>query len=194
MRLRREAKKNSKREIANRRMVKALAPPAAPSVEEESINTTTNLTSDGEDNSTQFVPENKTDQNEVLKEKTEQWRQERLDATAASRKEKKEKEVLEHRRKMSIGDQGEEVQSTDVVDFAQTPVPSILSVTPKFPEHKRKASSEDHVGKKSRVEEDEEEKRQLVRATKGVGWVGIVTPIAIAAVAALVALKFLRKR
>jgi hypothetical protein len=196
MRIRRKDKKSPKRDdIANRRMVKAVAPPSAPSIEEDSINTA-NLTSDGEQDtaSMHFVPESKIVQNEVLKEKTEKWRQDRLDATAANRKEKKEKEVLEHRRKMSVGGQeGEEAQYSERVDAE--PVPSILSVTPKFPEHKRKLSRDDHAEKKSRVEEDEEsEKAITVRVTKGFGWVKTAAPVAIVAFTAVVAFTLLRKR
>ena len=194
MRLRRNSKKSPKRDVSNRRVVKAVAPPAAPMTEEESISTS-NFTSDGEEACAHFVPEHKTIQNEVLKEKTEQWRKERLDATVANSKEKKEKEVLEHRRKMSITDHSEDVQKTGGEKVDVEPVPSILSVAPKHPEHKRKAASEDHIGKKSKFEDNEESFQEVSsKSFKALGLVKIAAPVAIVAVIAIGAVKLLRSR
>ena len=194
MRLRRNSKKSPKRDLSNRRLVKAVVPPTVQPVEEESVSTS-NLTSDGEETSTHFVPEHKAVQNEVLKEKTEQWRKERLDATVAISKGKKEKEVLEHRRKMSLTEQNEDVQNTGDEKVELEPVPRILSVAPKYPEHKRKATSEEHTGKKSRIK-DEEDRIEVVssKRPKALGLFKMAAPVAFVAIVAVVTTKLLRTR
>lgn len=161
-------------------------------------------------------------QNEALKEKTEQWRQDRLDASAAIRKEHKEREVMEHRRR-SAGAGGAGVErssfsSTDQDGEEKIEIPAALSVSSKFPEHKRKARSTEHdTGKKPRSEDVADEKKGVDGAivtsdtsaendeevsgkqgpawkSKAAEWAKASAPGVIAAVAVIVVMKLFRKR
>lgn len=193
---------------SSRRVVKATAPPPLP-------DSATNTQSDSvvlvdypdknDDNDTSS-PEKKdignlpSVQKEDQLEKTEQWRKERINANAAMRKENKEKDVMEHRRRSgSVENSGGGGEEANVPQ----PVPAILSVAPKFPEHKRKAAPDDHVGKKSRVSEDadvdvdHEEKQSTGHYWKQTipGWVKTYgTAAAVAAAGAIIAITIFRKR
>lgn len=141
-------------------------------------------------------------QTEALREKTEQWRKERIDATAAIRKENKEKEVMEHRRKAGggggvVSDNGADSKSA----AGSEPVPAILTVQSKFPEHKRKAASDDHAGKKIRVSKSSDNPAVVKKESadtwreKIPEWVKIIAPAAaVAATAAIIAMRMFRKR
>jgi len=135
-------------------------------------------------------------QTEVLREKTEQWRKERIDATASIRKENKEKEVMEHRRKTGGVNENAKVDSKSL-EVAE--VPEILTVKSKFAEHKRKAAEpKDFTGKKSRVDEyptkgEQDSDKKSWRNTIS-GWVKFAAPTVVAATAVIVAMKMLRKR
>jgi len=142
-------------------------------------------------------------QNEALKEKTAQWRQERLNASAATRKENREEEVMEHRlRTGSVHSVEHEKDGEQNKENMQ--VPASLSVSSKFPEHKRKARSDDHdAGKKARSESIEEAAigRDKIGETASSSWklkatrlIKASAPAVIVALTAMVALKFLRQR
>lgn len=121
-------------------------------------------------------------QQEELQEKVQQWRKERIETSAAIRKEHKEKEIKEHRLRNNVTTSSESlikrgsggsgssmVDDHDVVVVAtreesnekdarhpKDELPSILSVLPKFPEHKRKKPShidQDNLKKLKTAEE-----------------------------------------
>lgn len=150
-------------------------------------------------------------QNEALREKTAQWRQDRLNASAAIRKEHKEKGILEHRLRSKEDGSGNAAAAVDgdhsPLEHDKENIPAALSVSSKFPEHKRKARSVDHdAGKKARSEEQEidsdaaadadaEEKESVVTwQSKATKVVKAAAPGVIVAVAAIFAIRFLRKR
>jgi len=146
-------------------------------------------------------------QTEALREKTDQWRKDRIDATAAIRKENKEKEVMEHRRNKAGGEAvvvGSDAATNGASSAAtgSEPVPAILSVQSKFPEHKRKAAPDDHSGKKIRVSEESSDSSSAIVKTSGAGssswrksipgWVKISA--AVLATGAIVAMRVFRRR
>jgi hypothetical protein len=75
---------------------------------------------------------------EQLREWTDIWRTERLEASAAVRKEHKHQDLDQRRRGASSGNVilDEETKSSGVVHSTED-IPSILKVEPQFPEHKR---------------------------------------------------------
>ncbi len=91
-------------------------------------------------------------QDENLREKTEQWRKERLDATMAIRKENKEKEIMEHRRNNSICSEEEivekNVKKNEVVVPDEIEVSEIFKTRTFHPEHKRKVDEDDKSNNK----------------------------------------------
>ncbi len=150
--------------LKTRRVVKATPPPAAPALSPVETDSASDLDSSSDrQRSRSIVTPIVSVQDEALAEKTQQWRQERLDASAAIRKEHKEKEIMEHRlRSKSSAEEEPKSTSTSSNSYAEVQqreqnkenIPRALSVSAKFPEHKRKAGSdEDHeVGKKPRNE------------------------------------------
>ena len=217
--------------LQTRRVIKATPPPPPPPSEEP----VTPIRVNGKEVTGDQAPSSKLDspigvvpsssamvQNETLKEKTEQWRQDRLDASAAIRKEHKEREVMEHRRR-SAGAGGAGVErssfsSTDQDGEEKIEIPAALSVSSKFPEHKRKARSTEHdTGKKARSEDVADEKKDVDGAvvssdtsaekdeelsgkqgsawkSKAAEWAKASAPGVIAAVAVIVVMKLFRKR
>ncbi len=156
-------------ELVSRRVIKATAPPptaadvvnpASTSSDQEEEKVEVNGV--GIKGGADIAISLRSVQDETLREKTEQWRQERLDASAAIRKEKKEKEVKSHRE--SIGNtcigtskSSENLNGTNTTTKVE--VPAVLTVASEFPEHKRKIRTtkrrgDDHdSGKKSRVDD-----------------------------------------
>jgi|EP01083_Nonionella_stella_P092828 hypothetical protein len=148
-------------------------------------------------------------QDENLREKTEQWRKERLDATAAIRKENKEKELMQHRRSSASNAKeeggGQEVdEEKRREEVANMDVSDIFKTRTVHPEHKRKVSSDDHAEKKSKIDEGEvveeaTEGVELVKASwrsKIPAWISIVAPATLVAgfAYAIIAMKSVRKR
>mmetsp|Transcript_9292 Transcript_9292/g.10785 ORF Transcript_9292/g.10785 Transcript_9292/m.10785 type:complete len:256 (+) Transcript_9292:13-780(+) len=156
-------------------------------------------------------------QDETLREKTEQWRQERLDASAAIRKENKEKEVLEHRHRESSGVVSGSKSSESLNALPVVEVPAVLTVASEFPEHKRKIRTNNHHdgGKKSRVDDGsggggggvsassgKETARAVVDAEEEKDWKATAVdaikrsaaPAAIVAVVAIVAMSLFRSK
>jgi len=185
-----------------RRVVKGTTPPSSDDTTPQSELTI------GSDNSEETQPEKDhvstgnlpSVQTEALREKTEQWRKERIDATAAIRKENKEKEVMEHRRKVGGGFVSENGADSKSVTGSE-PVPAILTVQSKFPEHKRKATPDDHSGKKIRVSKSSDTSAAVKKKSADTwrkilpGWVKIIAPAAaVAATAAILAMRMFRKR
>ena len=152
-------------------------------------------------------------ENEIQRENSEKWRKERMDASAAIRKEMKEKEVTEHRTqppKTKV-----ETSATDdsiVGEPSKAPttkeeMPAILSVASQFPEHKRTVNEallseeESSKTKKSRVEDEEEEEEEieLSLSKKGTNqissssWYFYLIPVAAAAIT-IFGFKLLRRR
>jgi hypothetical protein len=155
-----KARKNTNRKekstggiLQMRRFVKATPPPPS----DHSIDTQTDPESTDQDSS----PEREREmpvmsvQDETLREKTAEWRQKRLDASAAIRKEHKEKEILEHRLNHPSERTGTGAAAPETLDVNKEniPIPAVLSVSPQFPEHKRKATDDEYeeVGKKPRA-------------------------------------------
>ena len=166
-------------DLKTRRIITATIPPTGTSANESS-NTTADdsdfLDNDGHghDRSPPLLG-TLAQKTEVLQEKSEIWRKERLDATAKLRKEHKEKEIMEHRlskgRTSSIGGDKENVH--DILNSSGTTgagtgngagtgaeratfdIPATFSVENKNPEHKRKSQSvDDETGKKLRSDSE----------------------------------------
>lgn len=160
-------------DLKTRRIITATIPPTSTSANESSNTTTTAddfdiLDNDGHDRSPPLLGTS-AQKTEVLQEKSEIWRKERLDATAKLRKEHKEKEIMEHRLRQgsttSIGGDKENVH--DILNAsggagtgtgaerAKFDIPATFSVENKNPEHKRKSQSvDDETGKKLRSDSE----------------------------------------
>lgn len=97
-------------------------------------------------------------QNEALREKTEQWRQERIRQDGVRRKENKAKDTMEHRLSGRISPSSPLQSSRDgVEDGVKMELPAALSVASQFPEHKRKSRSKNiEDAKKLKIDEDTE--------------------------------------
>jgi hypothetical protein len=133
-------------------------------------------------------------QDENLREKTEQWRNERLDASAATRKEKKEKEIMQHRLttnaksakkgEAGVDEQRQEEEKREKI--ADMDVSDIFKTRTLHPENKRKGSTEDHSGKKTKIEEEKEEDKLTEKSSGSEmpGWITIVAPAVIVAACA----------
>ncbi len=149
-------------------------------------------------------------QNENLKEKTEQWRQERMTKSAAIQKSNKEKEIMQHRLKSvkSADDvEGKDEKLTDQPKVNME-VSDIFKTRTFHPEHKRKVTSDDHVEKKSKLdkkeqemkeseETDVEESKELIQSSKRKilpFWIKLAAPAAVVAVCALVMMKTILKK
>ena len=202
----------SKPKTSSRRVVKATPPPENPAQEralplEDGKETEESPSKDY----SARVPASKIPfvEDEVLREKTEQWRKERLETTAANQKKNKEKEIMDHRKKTGTGDQVKSSSDNAANDIDTTtntkepePVPAILTVTPKFPEHKRRGDDaslpqeEEPSGKKVRLEEESDEGAQI-KAT-GRPWARLVPRFmtfgTVVAAAAIFAMKIYRRR
>lgn len=151
-------------------------------------------------------------QNENLREKTEEWRRERLDATAAIRKENKEKDIMQHRRNSVKKDAAQADDGTK----AKANVPDEIEVSEIFktrtfhPEHKRKVEAEDRSEKKLKVDErtdevtnvsvveesKDEKKQEIVKQSNQMPSWMIVAPATVVAACAVafVLMKSMRKR
>jgi hypothetical protein len=207
-------KTRTKSVLQTRRVVKATPPPEgipAP-VEMDSL---TDLDSSSERERSRSAATPVIFQDEALAEKTRQWRQDRLDASAATRKEHKEKEIMEHRLRSKSSDEGNvHVGDADAgadadaerVEQNKENIPKALSVSSKFPEHKRKARTDDHeAGKKPRSEvvdgenENDEEEQEGKDApgtwrSKATEMIKASAPGVAVAIAAILAVRFLRPR
>lgn len=101
-------------------------------------------------------------QNEALREKTEQWRQERIRQDGVRRKENKAKDTMEHRLSGRISptllSPRDGVEDAVKKEEMAMELPAALSVASQFPEHKRKSRSK-NIGedaKKLKIDEDTE--------------------------------------
>jgi hypothetical protein len=101
-------------------------------------------------------------QNEALREKTEQWRQERIRQDGVRRKENKAKDTMEHRLSGRISptllSPRDGVEDAVKKEEMAMELPAALSVASQFPEHKRKSRSR-NIGedaKKLKIDEDTE--------------------------------------
>jgi len=197
------SKKKKTNNVHGRRVVKGTTPPSSEATPQSEINVVTEKVEEALPEKDHVSTGNLLSvQTEALREKTEQWRKDRIDATAAIRKENKEKEVMEHRRKAGggVGPENGEVDSKSVAE--SEPVPAILSVESKFPEHKRKAAPDDHSGKKIRVSKSSdtsaivEEESGDTPNKKFLGWIKIIPGVAagVVAIAAVFAMRIFRKR
>ena len=150
---------------------------------------------------------------EVLLEKSEIWRKERLDVTNKLRKEHKQQEIMEHRFNLrNKSENKENANDKDISNDNQNgdskgeravsfDVPHTFSVENTFPEHKRKSRSVDHdTGKKLRSEDGVEERavevEEEVRETwhaKAAQMIKVSGPGVLVAMVAIVAVRFLRK-
>lgn len=178
--------------LKTRRIVKATTPtsppPSVSSQETESFSDDLQIMDDSRISERSFVGiKAPAVQQEELQEKVQQWRKERFEASAAVRKEHKEKEIKEHRMRNSTSRSLENRSSNDVNGerddddddnhsgdavllnkSAKDRIPSILSVLPKFPEHKRKKPSFDHDGlKKLKTAEELQELNYVVKNDDG---------------------------
>ena len=192
-----------------RRFVKATPPPPS----DHSIDVQTDPESTDQDSS----PEREREmpvisvQDETLREKTAEWRQKRLDASAAIRKEHKEKEILEHRLNHPSERTGTAAPETLDVDKENIPIPAALSVSPQFPEHKRKATDDEYeeVGKKPRAtagergidentiadaDADFEVANERMWQTRATAIMKASAPGVAVAIVAILAVQFFRKR
>lgn len=150
-------------------------------------------------------------QNENLKEKTEQWRQERMTKSAAIQKSNKEKEIMQHRLKSVKSADEVERKEEKVTDQPKVnmEVSDIFKTRTFHPEHKRKVTSDDHVEKKSKLDKIEqdmkeneetvvEESKEFIQSSKRSlmpFWIKFVAPAAVVAVCAVVMMKtILRKK
>jgi hypothetical protein len=172
--------------LKTRRIVKATTPtsppPSVSSQETDSFSDDLQIMDDSRISERSFVGiKAPAVQQEELQEKVQQWRKERFEASAAVRKEHKEKEIKEHRMRNSTSRSLENRSSNDVNGerdddddhsgyavllnkSAKDRIPSILSVLPKFPEHKRKKPSFDHDGlKKLKTAEELQELNNVVK-------------------------------
>ena len=131
--------------------------------------------------------QNKFVSEEVQRERTDQLRKERQDATVALQKQNKEKEINEHRRKPPGGDSINTFDKTDVKEL-----PAILTVTSQFPEHKR-------TGKEASLPPDSEPSEKKTKYEKSIPandsnldqnvmpwkWIGVGLALAISAAFAI---------
>jgi len=163
-------------DLKTRRIITATIPPTGTSANESSNTTMTADDSllDNDDHGHDRSPPllgTSAQKTEVLQEKSEIWRKERLDATAKLRKEHKEKELMEHRMRQgsgsasstSIGGDKENENASGGTgtgtgagaERAKFDIPATLSVENKNPEHKRKSQSvNDETGKKLRSDSE----------------------------------------
>lgn len=198
-----------------RRVVRATRPPS-PTTEMSSIvsseqdATEVNPTSSAAMRGGNNLP---TIQNENLREKTEEWRQKRMDATVANQKENKEKEIKQHRLKPmvktvddveGVGKEGKDSNKNSVdKKIADIEVSDIFKTRTFHPEHKRKADSYDPVEKKKKLDEvdqsaeSDKEGGAVAKPSnkaKVPGWLNIVLPAAFVATCAVIMMKALRKK
>lgn len=179
---------NSKRFIFGRRIVKATHPPPLEELTNTTALTTSTSSKDDEDDSSHHNNRDKVSlspipsiQDETLREKTLQYRKERLEKSAAVRKGKKE-ELIDHRRKHEHDPaeverkekmmQRNELDKDKDVNPPSTILADLISVEPKFPEHKRKHEDDqeeiDEVGegKKIRMSMDEDDNAHVEAEAK----------------------------
>jgi len=193
--------------LATRRVIKATRPPSPVDggnpIDDDTIDTSISSGVDRVNN----IPLPSV-QIENLREKTEQWRQERLDTTAAIRKENKEREVMQHRLKIiPSGDEDGHVFNSKSEEIAAEDVPEIFKIKTTYPENKRKSDAGDHdVEKKSKMDdgagesneldevEKEESSCESLKSKHQSSWMRTLTPMVIAAVGAIIAMRFMRKR
>jgi len=198
-------------ELASRRVIKATQPPESKPKESrgDSHNSSTSLTgleaSTGtEVTATELDSSSSTSeynhghggsgyttnvpsvQNEALREKTEQWRQERIRQDGVRRKENKAKDTMEHRLSGRISppsplqsprDRNRNGVEDGVVKKEE--LPAVLSVASQFPEHKRKSRSK-NIGedaKKLKIDEDTESESALASASASASASTAVTPL-----------------
>lgn len=188
--------------LQKRRMFKATRPPSPPTAD-VSVSSETDI--DIRSNSNNKIP---TIQNENLREKTEQWRQERVTKTVAIQKSNKEKEIMLHRHRKSSADGGEMVEGKS--KHVDLEVSGIFKTRTFHPEHKRKGSSDDHVEKKTKLDDQEaikenidseritdlvEKEPSLPRTSSSLPrWMSVVVPATIVAACAIVAVRVMRRR
>lgn len=184
--------------LKTRRIVKAMAPPTPPpsASSQDLLDSSLSDAADWKIVEEECPPRSLIKggpaiQREEMMEKTQQWRKERIEASAAIRKEHKEKEIMDHRmrsRQAAIpavangdgyddddhggkneegkleNDQGGKKESSR--SYAVCSLPAILSVLTKFPEHKRKkpALCEPQNGKKKlkAVQDDDDENDAVI--------------------------------
>mmetsp|Transcript_5464 Transcript_5464/g.8003 ORF Transcript_5464/g.8003 Transcript_5464/m.8003 type:complete len:281 (-) Transcript_5464:860-1702(-) len=125
-------------DVAQRRVVKATPPPPLSASE----------ISPEDGDSSSFPGDNGEDEREFrglvpakarsVEDEAKKWRQQRFDAAAALSKEKKEKS-LDQKRKLKVdsGEAASEEETTATTPVRKEPLPAILRVQSKFPEHKR---------------------------------------------------------
>jgi hypothetical protein len=213
---------NTEKTTSTRRVIKATRPPS-PTTDVSSISTADHdiITSMSFTNSTTSSGGSSklpTIQNEKMREKTEQWRKEKIDASMAHQKLNKEKEIMQHRMKSpKVSDgyddhdnftggeeegNGNEKKERSGIDEMQ--VSDIFKTRTFHPEHKRKATSYDYMEKKTKFDEHEEkaddkdeEAENTVEASnlaKVPKWMTFAAPAAFVAVCAVIMMKVLRKR
>jgi len=197
-----------------RRFLKATPPPEIPPQEQAVVKlppTSDDDVSEQEMHSHFPVSKLPMVQDEAQRELTEKWRKDRLDATAAIRKEHKEKEIMDHR--LNRGQHGGVVDpsSTATVVHDNGPIPAILSVASQFPEHKRTVQEaslpleEEPLVKKSKregvaVDEDipgrsvttKENAANIASKASLPRWAKVAVPAAVVALAAILTIKMLR--
>ena len=207
--------KDKARPVQNgRRVIRATRPPSPTTEMSSIVSSDQDVTEVNSTSSAAMRGGNlPTIQNENLREKTEEWRQKRMEATAANQKEKKEKEIKQHRLKnvVKIGD-GQEGEGKELEDnnhnseekkIADIEVSDIFKTRTFHPEHKRKADSYDPVEKKKKLDEveqaaeiDKEEGAVVKKSNtpKLPSWINIVVPAALVATCAVIMMKTLRKK
>eukprot|EP00978_Attheya_sp_CCMP212_P042942 scaffold271346_cov60-Attheya_sp.AAC.4 len=140
-------------DVTQRRVIKAIPPSPPPKDHMETMLIHQRRQDDKEDESREAATASKQQhqksnlsysggspsvKEEQLREWTDIWRTERLEASAAVRKEHKHQDLDQRRRAGSLGNVilDEETKSPGVVHSTDD-IPSILKVSPQFPEHKR---------------------------------------------------------
>jgi hypothetical protein len=209
-------------DLKTRRIIKGTIPPTATDTNTDTdANTMPSTSTDDIDHEDEDDERSQThllgtsaQKREIMKEKSETWRKERLDATNRLRKENKQQEIKEHRFNLrNKSDNKENLRDGLKKEDGIPPfdVPPAFSVENTFPEHKRKSRSVDHdTGKKLRSDEDVEGKavdvdvdvdvEVEVEQSVGETWrskaahlIKASGPGVLVAVVAIVAVRFLRK-
>ncbi len=203
--------------LLTRRVIKATRPPSPTTAIHSMVSSSdqgtvdTSLSSSGDDRERPQL----LGKDENLREKTEQFRMDRLENAAAIRKENKEKEIMQHR--LGVGKStdeddaaagtagGEGSEKNKVVEME---VSEIFKTQTFHPEHKRKVSSDDHTEteKKTKLDDSEEtsaftsdgdKPRAVVQKTWKTavsGWITAVAPATVVAACAFMMMRVMRKR
>ena len=110
---------------------------------------------------------------------------------------------MEHR-SQSGSTSVEQGEQKEEVHVKAEPIPAILTVAPKFPEHKRKADPDEQSGKKSRITEKEKEteveaekdgKVETKKEERRINGIpGLAAVAAVIALTGIFAARFFRKR